>query len=116
MKNLTVLLFCLSSGICFGASKTLYLEFKAASVEELVHMVDASIEKIYNGRLMYRNMPLWYLYDSHGCRSHKKENIKIKGLAVRKAFRINKHQEVERFEKGVLKVIHTKCIGRRDED
>lgn len=112
--KLTLLSLTLIASQVNAGTETFYLKFKGQTDSEALDKVDEAIAGIKTGKYRYRHQPLRVLYASKGCDFTRPKNISLKAVTVKKAYRVNRHGELETFQQATVKVAHNRCLRRVD--
>ena len=116
MKNVLILVCLISFASELKAqTKVFYLKFKGQTDSEALDKVDQAIPGILTGKYKYRHQRLRVLYASKGCDFTRPKNISLKAVTVKKAYRVNRHGELETFQQATVKVAHNRCHGRDND-
>jgi hypothetical protein len=116
MKNVLILISLVTfASQVNAATKHFYVKFKGQSDEEALDKVDDAIEGLKNGRYIYRHEPIRILYASKGCEFTKAKYINLEALTVKKAYRVNRHGELEVFKQATVKVAHSRCLRNSND-
>lgn len=110
----TLLLACLFSLEALGGTRYFYIKVKGNSEEGVIEKVDRALPGIINGRYKNPHMPVRMLFGDKGCWPNNERTVIPLSLVVRKAYRINRFSEVEKFYQGVVKIKHRRCDTTSD--
>ncbi len=110
MNKIIVLLAMLAIASNASArTEKFYIKFKGQSDAEVLDKVDDAIPGLKNGKYRYMHQPIRLLYLKKGCQFSRPEIVNIKTLTVKKAYRINRHEELESFKRATVIVTHKRC-------
>ena len=116
MKTLFILFFLISIATNVSAgTKTFYLRFKGQTDAEALDKVDEAIPGLKSGKFVYEHQRVSRLYASRGCDFTRPKYVSLKAVTVKKAYRVNRHGELESFQQATVKLAHKRCTSSSND-
>ncbi len=92
-----------------------YFRFKGQSDAEALDKVDEALKGLKNGKGVYQHQRVRNIYSQRGCGVTRPRYVNLEAVTVKKAYRVNRHGELETFQQATVKITHKRCSNSNND-